>query len=90
MTDPTGEADFGAVLEDLPAVAGSVEGGHQVPGVGVVLAEQAVKLPVPHQLHPVVTHTHTETHVISPWRHTQPQPSLVYQVTHANTHAIRP
>ena len=53
-THPTGESNFGAVLEHLPAVIWRVGGGHQVPGVRVVLAEQPFVLSVPHQLHPDV------------------------------------
>lgn len=49
----TGKADFGAIFERLPAFAGGIEGGYEVPGVRVVLTEETVKLSVPHQFHPV-------------------------------------
>ena len=80
----TRESDFRAVLEGAPPFAGRVEGGDEVPLVGVVLAEQAVVLPVPHQLHPVGEKTNS---TISASRVVIGRKEMFYLMTHS-THLI--
>ncbi len=55
-THPTGEPDFGAVLEYSilvlhPGARGVLYGG-QGPAVWLEMGEQGVKFPVPNKLHP--------------------------------------